>query len=137
MGFPLADSRSQRIIISPSVSGHLCLSQPVIYVVIRALLSSDRATTPTVTHSIYQHYTASYSTLWYWLKDLKQTERKLKQKILNFHKDTFVQITLLSLKNKHEIALTIFAHDNNKCPKHLDFIPEAEKDMKIQLYVHI
>lgn len=95
LGFPLADSRDQRIIISPP-SLWPCLSPSTwisfIYEVIRTLLSSDRATTPTVPQSIYQHYTVIYSILRYWLEDLNQTERKVEKRNLDFHRDTFENI---------------------------------------------
>lgn len=107
-----------------------------IYEVIRALLSSDRATTPTVPQSIYQHYTVLYSTLRYWLKDLNQTERKVEQRNLDFHRDTFLNIMVLSSKTNMKLHWPSLHMSSKRC-RHLDFLPEAEKDMKIQLYIHI
>ncbi len=65
--------------------------------------------------------------------------REIKQKNLDFHRNIFVQIILLSPEKQYETtwmrfsALTFFALGINKCSRHLDFILAVEKDIKIQV----
>lgn len=102
MGFPLANGRDQRITMPSTVYGHLYVSLALrirfIYKVIRDLPLSGRTTTPMVTHGIYQQYTASYSLLWCWFKDLKQTEQEageIRQTETGFPREHFCTNNLL------------------------------------------
>lgn len=116
MGFPLANSRDQRITMPHTVCGHLCVSLALwirfIYKVIRDLLSSGRTTTPMVTHRLCPQYTALCGLLWCWFKDLKQTEweaGKIRQTKTGFPQEHFLYKKFLSLSKNSEPTWKTFS----------------------------
>lgn len=101
-------------------------------------LLSDRTTTPTVTHSIYQHCTASYCLLWYWLEDFKTDREGSRSDKAEKSAGTLLYGKCCYQSRQYETTwmrfstLTVSALDINKCYRRLVFIQEAQKDMEAQ-----